>query len=224
LCTVIWAVLRFVWPRASWLARAWFWTICGSYLVLGLPIVATAIIDRLPSVPPVDAASVREVDTLVIFDGDNRLGRVDEALRVYAAAQPEAVFVLGQVWILDTLVAAGLPPDRLRCDGSSPTTLAQMDWVRRRMTARPGERTAVIASRLQMPRVAALTRTAGLRLKLIPSPIDSEPPTTGVWRFAPMYTALRASRDALYEHAALAYYRWQGWIGLSWAIMLSTVS
>jgi hypothetical protein len=28
----------------------------------------------------------------------------------------------------------------------------------------------------------------------------------------PTYIALRVSRDALYEHAALAYYRSRGWI------------
>jgi hypothetical protein len=30
--------------------------------------------------------------------------------------------------------------------------------------------------------------------------------------YIPTYTALRVSRDALYEHAALAYYGWRRWI------------
>jgi hypothetical protein len=64
-----------------------------------------------------------------------------------------------------------------------------------------------------MPRVAALAQTAGLELDLLASPVDQEPPTEGVWRLVPTYLALRVSRDAIYEHAALAYYRWRGWIG-----------
>jgi hypothetical protein len=30
--------------------------------------------------------------------------------------------------------------------------------------------------------------------------------------FVPTYYALRVSRDAIYEHVALRYYRWHGWI------------
>ena len=47
---------------------------------------------------------------------------------------------------------------------------------------------------------------------LIVSPIDTEPATSG-WRLVvPTYYALRVSRDAIYEHAALALYTWRGWI------------
>jgi uncharacterized SAM-binding protein YcdF (DUF218 family) len=73
-------------------------------------------------------------------------------------------------------------------------------------------RTCVIASRLQMPRVAALAHSEGLDVTLIPSPTDTEPPTAGFRVFVPSYTALGVSRDALYEHAALAYYRWRDWV------------
>jgi hypothetical protein len=33
-----------------------------------------------------------------------------------------------------------------------------------------------------------------------------------LWQFLPTYASLLVSRDALYEYAALAYYRWRGWI------------
>jgi hypothetical protein len=63
-----------------------------------------------------------------------------------------------------------------------------------------------------MPRIAALARSAGVAPLLLPSPIDDEPPAVGVWRFVPTYIGLRTSRDAMYEHAALVYYRNKGWI------------
>jgi hypothetical protein len=76
----------------------------------------------------------------------------------------------------------------------------------------PHAHTAVIASRLQAARVDALIRTARLPVTLLSSPVDEEPPVSGAARFVPSYIALRMSRDAIYEHAALVYYRWRGWI------------
>ena len=70
----------------------------------------------------------------------------------------------------------------------------------------------MVASELQMPRVAALVRAQRLTVLLAPSPIDSEPPKAGWTSFVPRYSGLRLTRDALYERAALAYYSRQGWI------------
>jgi hypothetical protein len=63
-----------------------------------------------------------------------------------------------------------------------------------------------------MPRIRALTATRGLDLTLLSSPLDDEPAMEGWGRFRPSYVALRTSRDAIYEHVALVYYRWRGWI------------
>ena len=100
---------------------------------------------------------------------------------------------------------------RLRLETDATTTREQIAQLARIVEAGPG-RPALVASRLQMARVAALVRVAGLEVTLISSPIDDEPPTSGLQRFVPMYIALRVSRDALYEHVALAYYAWRGWI------------
>jgi hypothetical protein len=70
----------------------------------------------------------------------------------------------------------------------------------------------VIVSRLQAARMAGLLERAHLLIRLIESPVDVEPATTGALTFVPTYFALRLSRDALYEHAALWYYRRHGWI------------
>jgi uncharacterized SAM-binding protein YcdF (DUF218 family) len=211
-CLGIGLLLTYVWPRHRGIGRAWLVMISGAYLVLGLPWVANAIANRLPPSRPADLASFRRVDTLIVLDGDNRVGRVSQAEAVYAIAQPGTVRVLGQVWVVDALVKAGIPTNQITRESGPTTTRDQMAWVQGLLAKKPNDRTALIASRLQMPRVEALAKAAGLRLILIPSRIDTEPPTTGVWLFVPTYVALRVSRDALYEHAAIAYYRCRGWI------------
>jgi hypothetical protein len=122
------------------------------------------------------------------------------------------VSVLGEQWVVDALVEAGLPRARIAHDRTTLTTRAQMAAVGAMQAARPGVTLAVVASRLQMARVAALAGAAGLDPVLLPSAVDDEPPSTGRRRFVPAYIALRVSRDALYEHVALAYYQWRGWI------------
>ena len=93
-------------------------------------------------------------------------------------------------------------------------TREQVAWVER-FVAGAGvgaSRSAMVVSRLQVPRVAALAARSGVHMPLLASPLDREPATTGSWRLIPSYGALCASRDAIYELAALRYYRWRGWI------------
>jgi hypothetical protein len=192
--------------------RVWFGLVALLYLFLGLPAVATAIADELGPVRTTAGGALAPLDTLIVFDGDNRRGRVRESLRVFTEARPRTVSVLGADWLVRALVGAGIPADRIAHDNTTENTRDQIDSIRRLMATTPGLRVAIVASRLQMPRVAGLVDTARLSVSLVASPIDTEPPTTGFWQFVPMYKALRVSRDALYEHAALAYYRRQGWI------------
>ena len=114
--------------------------------------------------------------------------------------------------MFEWLVELGVPAGRMMIESDSANTREQIATVQRFLAHRPDDRTAIVVSRLQMPRVARLARQAGLTLVLVPSPVDTEPPKTGVRVFVPTYTALRVSRDSLYEHTALAYYRWRGWI------------
>jgi len=212
LCVVLWAFLRFAWPRRRAIARVWIATVTGAYVVLALPLVANAIAGRLPAVPPAGITPGLMVGTLVVLDGDNRVGRVATALDIYRTATVRTVIVLGEDWIRGELGDAGIPPDRLTSVQGPGTTGGQIEWIARRVQPQPGESTVVVASRLQLPRVAALARAKGLAAALVGSPIDREPPTNGLWQFVPSYVALRTSRDAMYEHAALVYYRHKGWI------------
>ena len=212
LCLLLWLFLKYAWPRRRRLAWAWLAATMLVYFLLALPLVANAIVARLPAVPQADITPGLPVGTLVVLDGDNRVGRVESALRVYRTATVRAVIVLGEDWIRGELDRAGIPPDRLTRVLGPATTGGQMSWIAEHAQPRPDGPTVVIASRLQLPRVAALARARGLTALLIGAPIDDEPPTQGAMRVIPSYIALRASRDALYEHAALAYYRWHGWI------------
>jgi uncharacterized SAM-binding protein YcdF (DUF218 family) len=202
-----------VWPRNRRLGQAWLAAVLLSYIILGLPIVANAIADRLPVFKlPADLHARGVVNTLVVLDGDNRRGRVRQTIQTVEANAPELVLVSGDDWLRDELVRAGLPQALVEHETASANTRDQVALIVTMLAADPQRRVAVIGSRLQMPRIAALVRRARASVGLIPSPVDTEPPTRGLRLFVPSYTALRVSRDALYEHAALRYYRWRGWI------------
>ena len=197
-----------MWPRNRRLAFSWLSALTAGYIVLALPLTAKAISNRLPEFH--SAVISKPVDTVVVLDGDNRRGRVLEAAKVDVAAAPNRVWVLGNDWMVEPLIQTGVAPARISHDESA-TTRDQMAWIKQLLERQNG-RTVVIASRLQAPRIAALASTNHLALSVIASPIDTEPPTAGIGLVWPTYVALRVSRDAIYEHAALVYYRWRGWI------------
>ena len=186
--------------------------VCGIYLVLSLPVVGYAIAGWLPSVTSGPTPVRGSLDTLVVFDGDNRRGRLREGLRIWKEVSPGEVIVSGDTWLVDHLRDGGIPSNRLTRDTSAGTTRAQVDWTAKLASARPDGRIGVIASTLQMPRVGALMRTSAARVTLFPSPVDDLPAPTGWKAWVPSYLALRLSRDALYELAALQYYALRGWI------------
>jgi uncharacterized SAM-binding protein YcdF (DUF218 family) len=202
-------VFLYVWPRSRRLAKHWVLWLSGVYVVLGLPVVANSIARALPAVPVHDAGGAH---TLIVLDGDNRRGRLAETVRYLRTHKPAAFWVLGEEWLIEALIREGYPRRTFGQEQESRTTREQMQWVQRFAAARPGVRVAVLASRVQMPRVAALAQTLNLDVTLVASPLDVEPATTGWRRFVPAYSALRESRDAIYEHAALIYYQRKGWI------------
>jgi hypothetical protein len=198
-------------PRRQLFLRGWLGGVITLYIALALPGVANAIVRELPPVPVSSPAALRGLDTLIVLDGDNRRGRVSEARTAYEAIGACEVWVFGDAWMVNALFEAGVPADAIRFGGNPPTTLDQMRRVQSFVAA--GHHAALVASRLQMPRIAALAAALGVHLPLLSGAIDSEPPTAGARRFVPSYVALRTSRDAIYELAALAYYRNRGWIG-----------
>jgi uncharacterized SAM-binding protein YcdF (DUF218 family) len=205
-------VLRFAWPRQRRIARAWLAAVFGTYLLISLPFVANAIAAALPPLRSSVVQPGQPVGTLVAFDGDNRRGRVAESKRVYDLTKPKTVWIVGNAWMWDAMWKSGVPYNSIKHADNAVTTREQALWVRRFMAGPHDEPVVILASRLQMPRVEALAEAEGVNVLLAPSPVDDEPATTGLWKFIPTYFALRISRDAIYEHAALRYYRWNGWI------------
>ena len=210
LCLVAGLIATFLWPRNRTLGRVLILAVASGYLVLSLPPVASGIADRLPSTPI--SGIRRTIDALVVLDGDNRQGRIREAGIVFRVVSPHVVWVLGDAGLVALLEDAGIPSARLTIESETSTTREQMTRVGQLLGTGQLGRTAVLASRVQMPRVARLARALRLDVELIPSPTDDRIPVAGAWRFVPVYAALCLSRDALYEHAALAYYRRRGWI------------
>ena len=135
---------------------------------------------------------------------------IAEVLRAYTAWPSVRIILYGDDWLLSQLLEGGIPAGQITHDPRPLNTLEQMVAVRDYVRTHPHDATAVIASRLQMPRIAAIVDTMQLHVMLLPSPADVEPPRTGPGLWLPRYTALRISRDAIYEHAALVYYRWKG--------------
>jgi len=210
-CVVLGLLLRRL-PRGRAAASLWLVAVCALYLVLALPPVAVAIAGCLPSARS-DTTLTRDIDVVVVLDGDNRRGRLREGLQLYREASPRQFVVSGSGWLVEGFREGGVPPDRLEQEASAATTREQIDWVARLAAQVPAERMVLVASRLQMPRVERLVQSRGLHVKLRTSPIDTEPASAGWMMGIPSYSALRISRDALYELAALEYYERRGWIG-----------
>jgi uncharacterized SAM-binding protein YcdF (DUF218 family) len=211
-CSAIGLVCIYLWPRSRRVGRLWLISVFVLYLCLGVPLICNTIISRLPTAPPPANVTSGTVDTVFVLAGDNRRGRVAETLRLYESAAPRRVFLSTGRWELERLLDAGVPRERIHIDGSARNTREQIEQLKALRHASPPGRIVVVASRLQMPRVSALIDAARLDVTLAPSRIDDEPPVSGGWSFVPSYIALRASRDALYEHAAIAFYAYRGWI------------
>ena len=205
-------VVRWRWPRTGRLVRIWLAVVCSSYLVLALPMVSVAIDGLVPVVTAPAQDGLSRPDTLVVFDGDNRRGRLAEALSIWRSASPSRVIVSGKDWLIDELRTAGVPESTLEQESVSKTTRDQVEWLERFERQDRDEGAFVVVSRLQAARTGALMSRARLRSTLVPAPLDVEPARSGWMRFVPSYAALRLSRDAFYEYAALKYYRSSGWI------------
>jgi hypothetical protein len=205
-------LLMYVWPKGAVLGRAWLVMTCLAYVILGFPLVAHAIAESLPPPPSSGASTFRRLDELIVLAGDNEDGRVAKTFEAWHSLKPEVVLLLGDEMFAQRVAEAGIPVSRIRRNDASLTTRAQMEWIAAELQRHPVDAAALIASRLQMPRVFELARTYRLQLILLPSPLDHDCAPEGLRSLIPSYGALEVSRDALYERAALTYYRSRGWI------------
>jgi uncharacterized SAM-binding protein YcdF (DUF218 family) len=201
-------VISYLWPKRRRLGRAWLMAVVGGYALLSWPPVAQTILAGLQAAVPTAIERLGPLDVLVVFDGDNRQGRVRAVELVIADASPAAVHVIGSPLILNVMSDGLL--DRIRHHPAT-NTREQVEWLQQLAERSPPTRMGVVVSRIQAPRASALIAKAVPGVRVIASPLDAELPKTWLRRMLPSYAALCVSRDALYEYAALAYYRWRGW-------------
>ena len=205
--------MAWVGPRGRRIAKVWFAVVFGAYLAGALPWVARSAADRLPPYEPVWAgARAGDADILVVLSGDNPRERAREARRIVDATAPRCVLVSGGRWFVRMVVASGVARDRLVVDDTTSTTREQIVKLSAWAEACGAERVILVASRISMPRIAALVRTAGVPVVLAPSALDAEPANAGLRTLVPSLSALRLTKLALYEHLALEYYRQNDWI------------
>lgn len=207
---VLWSMLALMMGRLGWkkVSRTLLASLMALYVVLSLPPVAHRLAESLTGYRPLtDVASLTGVRTILVLDGDNRRGRVGEAKRLFDALHPDRVVVSGQTWIVEAIVEIGIPRDRITHESESRNTREQIDLIRNW----PPRSVVLVASRFQMPRIVAFLGSAASDVYLAPSPADIEISTlSSIHWLIPRYSALRISRDALYELAALYYYRRSG--------------
>lgn len=213
LCFVVGLLIACIGPRSRRVAKAWLLLVGTTYLVAALPLVSYAISNRLPPHAPVwKPEGSADLDIVVVLSGDNPWGRAREARRVLDATTPRCVLVSGSPWFVRMVVAAGVARDRLVVDDTTSTTRAQIAKLGAWAERCGAQRVVLIASTLSMSRVAALVRNAGVQVVFVPSPLDAAPPDSGIRLAVPSFRALRVTKDAFYEHMALAYYRKRHWI------------
>ena len=197
----------------SRLPRIWIVLLAVYYIICSIPAVAQSAVAKLPQVQGVGHVPPDcPLDTLIVLGGDNFNGRIREAVRITSLCAPQHVLVSDEPWFARRLVQAGIPQSRVAIDPNSRTTLQQMQMVEEYVQGKPPRSVAVLASTLQIPRIAALARRAGMDVILLESPLDDERMPGPVRRLLPSFSALHVTYDAFYEHLALAYYRQQGWI------------
>jgi hypothetical protein len=115
--------------------------------------------------------------------------------------------LLGRLSVYKDLLLMPIPRERLHHDERSWNTSSQVQRTKELWRQGASGPAAVLASCLQAPRVKLLLRSAGLNLTVIAAPLDAELPQEGIRRVLPSLSALATTRDALYELAALMYYR-----------------
>ena len=204
-------LLLLVWRRTRRLGRALLIMMAGAYVILSLPVVAQRLAGPDSEPPPL--SSYGRFDEVFVVDGDNFRGRAATAVELAAVAKPDVVWFLGGTDLGYELLAKGLPPKLWR-QAPSParTTRTQVQWIKMSIDWTGAKRAALVTSRLQAPRVREVVRHEQVNVVVVPARLDNEPAAAGYRLWLPSLAGLALSREALYERAALLYYRRNGWI------------
>ena len=190
-------------------ATALFIVLFASYGAMGLPWTAARVSKSLTVYRPVsDPAAARGAQVVVVLTGDSEHARVIETLRLNSLLRPRWVIVGGTERMRDEIVDGGVPRDRIIVEGGGQTTRDQVSNVARIVRTRNLGRVVLVVSAIHMPRALAAAQALGV--DVVPSPSATRR-IAGRAPFWPVYDALRLTRESLYEHMAMWYYRLRGW-------------
>ncbi|HXT70233.1 MAG TPA: hypothetical protein VN700_10790 [Vicinamibacterales bacterium] len=204
-------LLALVRPRTRRAGRILLVTLVATYTVLSLPFVAASIVPWSPTPSLDDVARMQPFDEIFALDGDSNLARAELTIALDRAIKARTIWIVGPGDLRGDLYSRGLPQDRSRMAYGS-TTYDQVSEIRKLIKYYKVRRAILVVSRVQARRVVALAARQGLDVIVVASPANREPATSGAGRFLPSTAALKLSRDAIYEQAALVYYRFKGWI------------
>ena len=212
------------------------------YLLLSMPIVARGLEHALldGSQPLREASEANGAQTIVVLAGGsvtyraqggeiNELSdatslRVLEAVRLFELLGEADVLVSGgagedvgiltpeSIPMLEELVAAGVPMDRIRLESQSGSTREQALRLASLLAANAEPTFVLVTSPIHMRRSLAAMRAEGLDPVPSPSAQHSEGHVVISGGLIPHPSALDASEAALREALALGYYRLQGWL------------
>ena len=185
--------------------------LCAVYVFLSLPIVGDLIADDTRPFDATRAAELGPIEDIFVFDGDSYESRAALTADLDRSMKIRNVWILGYITLRDALAAAGVTDGHLRWGYTEDsTTYGQVVRMRKVMEHYKIARAVAVTSRIQATRIRLLIERSGLDAVVVASRMNFEPGASGSWRFVPSLGGLALSRDALYERAAVLYYRWKG--------------
>ena len=211
-----------------------------AYWMFSLPVVADGLASAMSAgMRPLDAQTAADVRAIVVLDGgaeryegggeaieqpnDSSALRALEATRVYSLARNATVVVTSGRFdglvelrpggaLLDAVVAAGVPSERVVHDVHSPNTRAHAVNVGQLLRNRGVQRFALVTSATHIRRSVAAFRREGLDPIPSPAPMRSAHKRLPQWRrWLPERDSLLITEQAIYDLLGLTYYWARGW-------------
>ena len=235
-------VLLLYWRRLTirW-GRVWLTALAGLYWLLSMPFAATGLetglirgYGSLTRAGEANGATAVVVlnggglsfqargQVITLLSGATAF-RVLEGARVYRLLDNPWVIVSGGVRnqhgllnpyeaMREELIKAGVPADRILMESASENTREQAIYLAPLLEAHQIEQFVLVTSPTHMGRAMAAFEAAGLRPVASVSVDVLEETAPQQWRFLPAASALGASRWAIREYLAVAYYWSRGWL------------
>ncbi|MEO6212063.1 MAG: hypothetical protein ABIP65_00420, partial [Vicinamibacterales bacterium] len=114
-------------PRSRRVARVWVALVFTTYLIGAMPVVSSAVANRLPGYGPAwKPEGPGDADILVVLSGDNPMGRAAATRRVLESTTPRCILVSGSPWFVREMVKAGVQRGRFTVDDTTSTTREQI--------------------------------------------------------------------------------------------------